>query len=253
MTETAWANKLLTEGGKDLKFNVIYYRTKDTAAGKGVPREINMIDYYKAMYVVDNANQAKATWPIPTGAPTGSVTTVLGSVLDEYEYSLRLYYYNPQIDGRPGEGKVNLSTTDYINPNAAILPITEQGLIYTYKGLKVVRRDATEGADKDFWPKIASNGGAGSNNTTSLYNSIKLYWTPEWEYQSTDGSKTTTFPTTWPAYSSTAGASGNIEFDDEPVEEGGEVLRTDGVFYIAGPDSNTNEIDEWNFSYWMLP
>jgi len=232
----------------DLKFKVIYYRLpgdEDAAP----TRDISMADYVRAMYLVDENNKPRASLPILGGnTVTGGVAAsgVQHSVLNDYPLSLSLFYYSPLITGAIGKGTV--AASDYLNANAASIPITDSGLIATFTGFTKERIDITaHPSEKGGEPVISGS----VQNTeiekrTSLYDQLKRYYKVNWTYENPrDASKPVVLKVDWPASHT---AITDVDFTDIEAEETRQCSVT-----FPSPGSSPGDDDEVEFDYIVKP
>jgi len=234
--QEAWWKYLLK--ADSLKFKVIYYLAKDSTAKKS--RDVTMADYVRALYTVDNDNKPRAALPVLSGGEDATTPSVVESVVEGYDLSLRLFYYAPLIEGTIGKG-IMPESGEYSNANAAIVPISS--LIGVYKGLKVERKDGTDHTGEpeiyNYWDE--------TDSINSLYNELQSYWTVYFEYENPrDASKSILVEADWPE----TAAEGLTDFDFDVADA--RELRECTVTFI-GPDSVENEEAEWAFNYYMLP
>ena len=189
----------------DLRFNVTYF---DSAAPndptKKPVRQIGVNEYTRAMYTVGADGNAKATVPMLTGntgqEPAYPDSDIISSVVLDYPLSARLYYYDRLIQGPPGQGQVDPDLVIYTNnwldpyyqPNVAIVPITDNNIIFVYDRLEVSRRDNTNHPDATAgYPYVVSSAipttAASYANylqysAENVFLMLKKYWKVEWVY-----------------------------------------------------------------------
>jgi len=204
----------------DLRFNVTYFdRAAPNDPTKKPVRQIGVNEYTRAMYTVGADGNAKATVPMLTGytnqepAYTAQQTAkglepsnILSSVVLDYPLSAQLFYYDRLIKGPPGQGKVNLDdlaytlswSEEYLQPNVAIVPITDNNIIFLYDRLEVSRRDNTNHPlETEGYPYVVSTKipapatgapAAGSYldyleySARNVFKMLKRYWKAEWVY-----------------------------------------------------------------------
>jgi len=240
-----------------LTFKVTYLVDNDDAVKT---REITMSDYVRAMYTNDSGGTARSSLPILAGHPTTAANSgVTNSVQDDYNLSVRLFYYDPELKNAAPKGDVDLTTASpgYVTPNAAIIPITESGLIWTFRGIGKIRKDKTA---HDGEPEIASGVSVGVNRQ-SLFDGIKRYWTVVYEYENPRDPSAAPLQVEipWSAITlsgTSVAAGGYLDFENDVAEEGRE-LRTATLEVIEPPSTmptgGTRALGDVEFNYYMLP
>jgi len=172
-------------------FKVIYYVGERNKEIPDDVRTIGMNEYIKAMYTVDTAGKPKATKPKVVGYP-GAVPTfpLQDSVINDWNASIAFYYYHPGIYGTWGQGDFLVSGgLPNALADAALIPITELGLVYQFSSVDKVRIKNTGGDDR--LPQVFVQTTA--NNRTTLANlvaSTKQYYDIVfWYADPNDGTK----------------------------------------------------------------
>jgi len=239
--------KLLRDA--DLKFEVIYYRLPGDEAATP-KREISMADYVRAMYLPDESTPPKprASLPILSGWATNpTLSGVRHSVLNDYSLSLSLFYYSPVITGTIGKGKV--AANDYLNANAATIPITDSGLIATFTGFTKERIDITaHESEKGGEPVItaAVTGITEAQQRASLYEQLQKYYKVNWTYEDPrDASKPVYLKVDWP---DSDRAITDYDFTDIEAEETRQCSVT-----FPSPASSPGDDDEVEFDFIVKP
>jgi len=218
-----WVSELTKAG---IEFDVIYY-----TSGSGIEktRTIGMADYVRAMYTLDRAGDPRATAPVLTGNPTvGGASSILSSVVDDYELEVQLFYYNPSIKGAPGEGAIDIPTgTPW--PVAANVPVTSEGKIFVYNNLDMIRKPDT-GLNEN--AEILAGG-----TVTELVRRLQTLWDVVYVYVNpNDSSKTiNSKPISWNGITVTG-------FDNSVPDETKEERDVDITFALPGSEGGTDSL-----------
>jgi len=235
LTSDGWLSELY-DVKDNLKFTVTYYNLATEGEDRLRPVERTFNDYYRAMFVFDSFGNARATKPALIGIgdlPAGHLDTVADAVENDYSLALGLYYYNPEIKGRPGEGTVDILTVpnEYVTLNNARVPITVlEDYEYTFQDeLKKERRDKTivvENEDDFVGPVISGRETDKAKNDADLFRELKYFW-KVWYVRvredpaGVDPVLEVDYPTAantdaWPA--AFAGSGITLDYENDPVE-----------------------------------
>jgi len=267
-----WFDELWKAG---LTFKVTYYDPEAPNGFNGPTRSIGMAEYLRALNTTDKDGKPKATLPMavgrvqPSPIVTGSpliVSDVITSVYEDYPLSLNLFYYNRLIDGKKGEGYVDLKSfsdttagggagTIYNKPNLAVVPITDNNVIYIFTGIDKVRKDNTNNEKGE--ARAISNQDE-NYNKESVYKSLQDYWDVVYTYANEARSDTMPIPGAWITYARPSGSPLvdpiYSEFENEPVEGGPEDRTCVVKFNLPVSSKLAGEPDgEIDFPYVMLP
>jgi len=235
-----------------LTFKVTYYDPKAHTNNSGPTRNITIDDYIRAAYDSDKNGVAKASLPIPigrvqtpTGTPSGSkwlVSDVITSVSEDYPLSLALFYYNVKLEGREGEGYVDMkhisdNEEEYVHANYAVVPITANNVIYTYSGLRALRKDDTYFENDDIPARVPSNM-KDETASKNAFDELQRFYKVVYEYTNdARGGDPIQVTAPWRDWASYGYPHGNENtstfegFDNEPNEGSEDEARECSVFF----------------------
>jgi len=235
-----------------VEFTVRYYIPEDSPAIVK-SRDIKMADYIKAMNKTVGG-VPKATLPFFAGnadAPLDS--SVVDSVLEEYDLALKLYYYNPKI-----KDLLNLDDTIDATPDAATINVSKS--IARYSSLVLTRNDISDHSEPqvDSRPTVSGSVTVEDKMLVNLYNALQQYWRPEYVYEG----DVKNVKIDWPQPSGADDADDHAralfirqiitDYDLDPVEGGTPELR-EGAITLTGPASAEWDEGEVTFQYYVLP
>jgi len=263
-----WINALFNAG---VEFTVRYYIDKDAPDTVVKSRDIKMAEYIKAMNTKDPyTNKPRATLPFFAGNPDFPArSSVVDSVIEDYELALRMYYYSPKI-----VDLLNINDTTDKTPDAAIINVSNA--IYRYGGLALVRADKSDHEEPQVRSGFADTANATAENKkyVNLYSALQPYWKLVYQYYKdadNPSGDAIELDVSWPSVGDTS-ANGysmgattatidaqaaiirniitDVEFDDV---EGGVAEKREGAITILAPASAEWDEAEVTFPYYMLP